>query len=67
MRIQLVADPTNCGERQPCTKIWRTEDGRYWIQGERPPAELLAHVALPDHEFIVEYDKRLISWMPAED
>lgn len=61
-----MADPEGCGERQPCPKIWRTEDGRYWIQGERPPAELLAQVGPPDHEFIVRYDERLIGWRPLE-
>jgi hypothetical protein len=66
MKVTLVADPDECGDDLPCPKIWRTEDGRYWVQGARPPAELLAQLALPDHEFIVAYDDRLIGWTPPE-
>ncbi len=64
MRMTLVADPYECGDVNPCPKIWRSEDGRYWLQGERPPAEVLAQLALPDHEFLVEYHASLVGWRP---
>jgi hypothetical protein len=67
MDVELVADAWGCGDGKPCPKIWRTEDGRYWLQGERPPTELLARVDPPDHEFLVEYHRDLIGWKPAED
>jgi hypothetical protein len=35
MKFTLVADPDECGDDLPCPKIWRTEDGRYWVQGAR--------------------------------
>jgi hypothetical protein len=62
---RLVADPDGCGQGEPCPKIWRTEDGRHWLQGTRTPAALLAEIALPDHDGIVELDPRLIGWTPA--
>lgn len=66
MTMTLVADPYDCMNTDPCPKIWRSEDGRYWIQGERPPAKLLTDLELPDHEAIVEYHPSLIGWKPAE-
>jgi hypothetical protein len=66
VEVTLVADPYDCNLSNPCPKIWRSEDGRYWIQGERPSAELLARVAPPDHEGLVEYHPTLIGWRPEE-
>ncbi|MDB5064885.1 MAG: hypothetical protein JWM18_1319 [Chloroflexi bacterium] len=66
MKMTLVADPYNCSDADPCPKIWRSEDGRYWIQGEWPPAELLGQVMPPDHEGLVEYHPSLIGWKPEE-
>ncbi len=62
--VTLVADPDDCGLEEPCPKIWRTDDGRYWLQGTRASAALLAEIALPDHEGIIELDPRLIGWTP---
>ncbi|MEA2616984.1 MAG: hypothetical protein QOE72_2767, partial [Chloroflexota bacterium] len=36
MKVTLVADPYTSGFSEGCPKIWRTEDGRYWLQGTRP-------------------------------
>lgn len=66
MKMILVADPFDCINTDPCPKIWRSEDGRYWIQGERPPADLLTELELPGHESLVEYHPSLIGWKPAE-
>ena len=63
---RLMADPDGSGWSRECPKIWRTEDGRYWLQGRRASAELLAALALPDDDFVVELDTRLIGWTPAE-
>jgi hypothetical protein len=67
MRTRLVADPSGCGDGVPCPKIWQSEDGRYWLQGARPPAKLLADRPLPADEFLVELDPSLIGWTPPEE
>ncbi len=66
MKVTLVEDPYNCNLSNPCPKIWRSDDGRYWIQGELPPAGVLAQVAPPGHEGLVEYHRSLIGWKPKE-
>jgi hypothetical protein len=67
MKVTLVADPYTSGFSEGCPKIWRTEDGRYWLQGTRPSADLVAEIPLPDHEFLVEIDSRLIGWTPPKE
>jgi hypothetical protein len=64
MKVDLVADPENSGWTKDCPKIWRTDDGRFWLQGVRPPAELLAALPVPDPDSVVELDPRLIGWTP---
>jgi hypothetical protein len=64
MKVDLVADPEDSGWTTDCPKIWRTDDGRFWLQGVRPSAELLAALPVPDPDSVVELDPRLIGWIP---
>jgi hypothetical protein len=32
MKVDLVADPEDSGWTTDCPKIWRTDDGRFWLQ-----------------------------------
>jgi hypothetical protein len=67
MKVDLVADPEQSGWTKDCPKIWRTADGRYWLQGTRPPADLLATLPISDGDFLVEFDPRLMGWTPSEE
>jgi hypothetical protein len=60
----LMADPESSGWTKDCPKVWRTADGRYWLQGRKPPKELLAALPVSDGDNLAEWDPRLMGWTP---
>lgn len=58
MKLSLYAD-NNCSTG-PCPKVYKTEDGRYFVQGYIVDNQITDGIDLPSGEQLVEVDQALI-------
>ena len=58
-KLEMFVSPTNCGSG-PCPTIYKSDDGRFFVQGYLVPDNIKGQINLPETETIVEVNPELL-------